>query len=43
MATASVGAPTVGGKRAVTYTWGDGDRPVLLVHGWESRASRSAP
>jgi pimeloyl-ACP methyl ester carboxylesterase len=24
----------------VTYTWGDGSRPVLLVHGWRSRASR---
>jgi pimeloyl-ACP methyl ester carboxylesterase len=24
----------------VTYAWGDGDRPVLLVHGWRSRASR---
>jgi pimeloyl-ACP methyl ester carboxylesterase len=26
----------------VTYAWGDGDRPVLLVHGWRSRASRYA-
>jgi pimeloyl-ACP methyl ester carboxylesterase len=25
-----------------TYTWGDGRRPVLLVHGWRSRASRYA-
>ena len=25
-----------------TYTWGDGKRPVLLVHGWRSRASRYA-
>ncbi|TWD83003.1 alpha/beta hydrolase family protein [Kribbella amoyensis] len=24
----------------VTYAWGDGRRPVLLVHGWRSRASR---
>jgi pimeloyl-ACP methyl ester carboxylesterase len=24
----------------VTYTWGDGAHPVLLVHGWRSRASR---
>ena len=24
----------------VTYVWGDGRRPVLLVHGWRSRASR---
>lgn len=27
---------------AVTYAWGDGSRPVLLVHGWRSRASRYA-
>lgn len=26
----------------VTYAWGDGDRPVLLVHGWGARASRFA-
>src|SRR5439155_20708813 len=25
-----------------TYAWGDGERPVLLVHGWRSRASRYA-
>jgi pimeloyl-ACP methyl ester carboxylesterase len=25
-----------------TYVWGDGRRPVLLVHGWRSRASRYA-
>jgi pimeloyl-ACP methyl ester carboxylesterase len=25
-----------------TYAWGDGQRPVLLVHGWRSRASRYA-
>ncbi|RZT27107.1 pimeloyl-ACP methyl ester carboxylesterase [Kribbella sp. VKM Ac-2569] len=25
-----------------TYNWGDGNRPVLLVHGWRSRASRYA-
>jgi glycosyltransferase involved in cell wall biosynthesis len=25
--------------RVVTYTWGDGERPVLLVHGWAARAS----
>lgn len=24
----------------VTYAWGDGSRPILLVHGWRSRASR---
>ncbi|MEE1816872.1 alpha/beta hydrolase [Streptomyces sp. NPDC090082] len=26
----------------VTYEWGDGARKVLVVHGWESRASRFA-
>jgi pimeloyl-ACP methyl ester carboxylesterase len=25
-----------------TYAWGDGQRPILLVHGWRSRASRYA-
>lgn len=35
---------TVGpeGARVVTYSWGDGRRPVLLVHGWAARASRFA-
>ncbi|MFC9325888.1 alpha/beta hydrolase [Kitasatospora sp. NPDC057015] len=33
---------TVGGRRVVVYRWGDGGRPVLLVHGWQSRASRLA-
>ncbi|MFF9045081.1 alpha/beta hydrolase [Streptomyces parvulus] len=32
----------IGGGQVVTYTWGTGERPVLLVHGWESRASRYA-
>jgi hypothetical protein len=31
---------TVG--RVAAYSWGDGDRPVLLVHGWGARASRFA-
>jgi len=26
-----------------TYQWGDGRRPVLLIHGWESRGSRFSP
>jgi hypothetical protein len=30
------------GRRVVTYVWGDGARPVLLVHGWAARASRFA-
>jgi len=33
----------VGGKRVVTYRWGDGAEPVLLLHGWWSRGSRFAP
>ncbi|PCG86727.1 alpha/beta hydrolase [Streptomyces sp. WZ.A104] len=32
----------VSGKSAVVYRWGDGERPVLLVHGWQSRGSRFA-
>ncbi|WP_159029952.1 alpha/beta fold hydrolase [Streptomyces marincola] len=28
------------GRHAVAYRWGDGDRPALLAHGWQSRASR---
>lgn len=28
--------------RVTAYAWGDGERPVLLVHGWGSRASRYA-
>ncbi|WNF25371.1 alpha/beta hydrolase [Streptomyces sp. C11-1] len=33
---------TVNGEVAVVHRWGDGERPVLLIHGWESRASRYA-
>src|SRR3954454_5387191 len=32
----------VNGRDVATYRWGDGARPVLLVHGWQSRASRFA-
>lgn len=39
---AEVGAIAVGGGSAVSYRWGTGERPVLLVHGWESRGSRFA-
>jgi pimeloyl-ACP methyl ester carboxylesterase len=31
---------TVNGKTVVVYRWGTGERPVLLLHGWRSRASR---
>ncbi|MFI9330497.1 alpha/beta hydrolase [Kitasatospora sp. NPDC052868] len=33
---------TVHGKRVAVYRWGDGARPVLMLHGWQSRASRFA-
>lgn len=33
---------TVAGKRVRVYRWGDGGRPVLMLHGWQSRASRYA-
>ncbi|CAL9629003.1 hypothetical protein SUDANB176_06032 [Streptomyces sp. enrichment culture] len=33
---------TVAGKRVRVYRWGDGARPVLMLHGWQSRASRYA-
>ncbi|RKS07898.1 alpha-beta hydrolase superfamily lysophospholipase [Nocardiopsis sp. Huas11] len=33
----------VGEWEVATYAWGDGARPVLLAHGWLSRASRFAP
>ncbi|MFF9065792.1 alpha/beta hydrolase [Streptomyces sp. NPDC014891] len=37
---ARTGHVRVGGEEVVTYAWGDGRRPVLIVHGWSSRASR---
>jgi len=37
---ARAGTITHAGRRVRTYSWGDGRRPVLLVHGWRSRASR---
>ncbi|BAJ29899.1 MULTISPECIES: alpha/beta hydrolase [Kitasatospora] len=40
---AVTGELVVNGKRVRVYRWGDGRRPVLLVHGWRSRASRFAP
>ncbi|WP_028813716.1 alpha/beta hydrolase [Streptomyces flavidovirens] len=33
---------TVNGKRVRVYRWGTGERPVLMLHGWQSRASRYA-
>ncbi|MFJ8660690.1 alpha/beta fold hydrolase [Streptomyces sp. NPDC093795] len=40
LASARTGHLQVRGKDVVTYAWGDGSRPVLVVHGWSSRASR---
>ncbi|GAB3725299.1 alpha/beta hydrolase [Nocardiopsis nanhaiensis] len=40
---ARTGTLEVGQWSVVTYAWGDGARPVLLVHGWRSRAIRFAP
>lgn len=42
LAAARTGRIAVNGKSVVTYVWGDGERPVLLVHGWSSRGSRFA-
>lgn len=33
----------LGDTPIAVYAWGDGSRPVLLMHGWRSRASRFAP
>lgn len=33
----------VRGRRVAVYRWGNGPRTVLLVHGWQSRASAFAP
>ncbi|MGP3970900.1 alpha/beta hydrolase [Streptomyces sp. 6N223] len=33
----------VNGADVEVYAWGSGERPVLLMHGWASRASRFAP
>ncbi|MFB7249655.1 alpha/beta hydrolase [Microbacterium sp. NPDC056234] len=33
----------VRGRDIVTYRWGEGDRTVLLVHGWKGRAMQFAP
>jgi pimeloyl-ACP methyl ester carboxylesterase len=41
-AAAVVDPITVNGKKVLTYRWGDGSRPVLLIHGWQSRAARFA-
>lgn len=40
MARAVTGRIVVDGIPVTTYRWGEGGRPVLVVHGWTSRASR---
>ncbi|MGE3192061.1 MAG: alpha/beta fold hydrolase [Microbacteriaceae bacterium] len=40
---ATVRFVSVRGHRVATYAWGSGSRTVLLVHGWQSRASAFAP
>lgn len=37
---ALVGSLETHGKHVTTYRWGQAARPVLLVHGWQARASR---
>ena len=39
---AVVGRLRVDGVNVATYRWGEGASPVLLMHGWQSRASRFA-
>ncbi|WP_318204968.1 alpha/beta hydrolase [Streptomyces sp. SCL15-4] len=39
---AAVEEVVLGGRRVRVYRWGDGARPVLMLHGWQSRASRYA-
>lgn len=34
---------SVRGREVATYRWGAGDRTVLLLHGWQGRASQLAP
>lgn len=39
---ATVETLRVNGKDVRTYRWGNGEKPVLMVHGWQSRGSRFA-
>lgn len=43
MARARTETLVVRGLQVRVYQWGDGARPVLMVHGWESRGARFAP
>lgn len=42
MARASTETLAIRGLQVRVYCWGDGARPVLMVHGWESRGARFA-
>ena len=39
---ATVDTIRVNGKDVRVYQWGSGEKPVLMVHGWQSRGSRFA-
>ncbi|HEU4808889.1 MAG TPA: alpha/beta hydrolase [Homoserinimonas sp.] len=39
---ATVSSIRVNGTRIAVYTWGNGAKPVLLVHGWQGRAAEFA-
>ncbi|MGP4112665.1 alpha/beta hydrolase [Streptomyces sp. 4N509B] len=43
MRQATTGTLHVAGADVDTFAWGDGRSPVLILHGWQSRASRFAP
>jgi pimeloyl-ACP methyl ester carboxylesterase len=43
MEDARLGFRRIRNKRVAVYEWGHGQRAVLLVHGWRSRASAFAP
>lgn len=43
LAQAAREAVPTGAGTAIAYRWGDGARPVVLAHGWESRAGRLTP
>lgn len=40
---AQAGRIRVHGADVVTYRWGEGERTVLLLHGWQGRAAQFAP
>jgi pimeloyl-ACP methyl ester carboxylesterase len=43
MRRATVETLTIRTLQVQTYRWGNGARPVLMLHGWESRGARFAP